>query len=51
MGYKLAYGAILTVSGAVVAGGLGWLLTRGLARAGALNAFPPGQEVREQRAV
>ena len=51
MGYKLAYGGILTVAGALVAGGLGWLLTRGLARAGALGAFPAGQEARESRAV
>ena len=49
--YKLLYAAILTVSGAVIAGGLGWVLTRGLATAGALNAFPPGQEAREHRAV
>ena len=28
-GYKIAYGLILTAAGAVVAGGLGWLLTRG----------------------
>ncbi|GAB3076440.1 ECF transporter S component [Pedococcus soli] len=51
MDYKLLYGAILTVSGAVIAGGLGWLLTRALAKAGALGAFPVGQEVRETRAV
>lgn len=51
MGYKLAYAVILTVSGAVIAGGLGWLLTKALAKAGALNAFPPGQEVRESSAV
>jgi energy-coupling factor transport system substrate-specific component len=50
-GYKIAYGVILTAAGAVVAGGLGWLITRGLATAGALNAFPPGQEAREHRAV
>ncbi len=43
--YKLVYLVVLTVAGAVVAGGLGWLLTRGLARAGALNPLPPGQEV------
>ena len=49
--WKLAYGGILTLSGAVVAGGGGWLVTKALARAGALNAFPPGQEEREQRAV
>ncbi|MFC8504640.1 ECF transporter S component [Pedococcus sp. NPDC057267] len=50
-GYKIAYGLILTAAGAVIAGGLGWLITRGLASAGALNAFPPGQEAREHRAV
>lgn len=49
--YKIAYLVILTVAGAVVAGGLSWLLTRALAAAGALNAFPPGQEARESRAV
>ncbi len=49
--YKLLYGAILTVAGAVVAGGLGWLLTRALASAGALRAFPAGQEARERRQV
>jgi len=51
LAYKLAYGGILTVAGAVVAGGIGWLLVRGLARAGALGAFPAGQEARELRAV
>lgn len=50
-GYKVAYGVILTLAGAVIAGGVGWLLTRALAKAGALNAFPPGQEVRESRPV
>ena len=42
---------ILTISGAVVAGAGGWLLTKALARAGALGAFPAGQEERESRAV
>jgi energy-coupling factor transport system permease protein len=46
--YKLLYGAILTAAGAVVAGGLGWLLTRALAKAGALGAFPAGQEARDR---
>ena len=50
-GYKVAYLVILTAGGAVVAGGLGFLLTRALAGAGALNAFPPGQERREAEAV
>jgi energy-coupling factor transport system substrate-specific component len=48
-GWKLAYAAIFAVSGVVVAGVGGWLLTRALARTGALNAFPPGQEVHEVR--
>lgn len=50
-GYKIAYLFILTAAGAVIAGGLGWLLTRALAAAGALDAFPPGQEHREARAA
>jgi energy-coupling factor transport system substrate-specific component len=49
--YKVIYAVILTAAGAVVAGGVGWLLTKALARAGALNAFPPGQEARESHAV
>lgn len=51
MGWKLAYAGVLAFSGAVIAGLGGWALTRALARAGALNAFPPGQEAREHRAV
>jgi energy-coupling factor transport system substrate-specific component len=51
LGYKLAYLLITMVSGVVVAGAGGWVVTRALARAGALNAFPPGQEAREARAV
>lgn len=49
--WKVSYAAVLALSGAVVAGAGGWLLTRALAAAGALNAFPPGQEHRENRAV
>lgn len=49
--WKLAYAGALSLSGAVVAGVGGWVLTRALAAAGALNAFPPGQEHRERRAV
>jgi energy-coupling factor transport system substrate-specific component len=49
--YKIAYLVILTAAGAVIAGGLGWVITRALAAAGALGAFPPGQEAREARAV
>ncbi|MBM6404408.1 ECF transporter S component [Phycicoccus sp. CSK15P-2] len=48
---KLAYLGTMTASGVVLAGVVAWLLTRALARAGALSAFPPGQEVRESRAV
>ncbi len=48
---KLAYLAAMGVSGIVLAGVVGWLLTRALARAGALSAFPAGQELRESRAV
>ncbi|MEP6856421.1 MAG: ECF transporter S component [Pedococcus sp.] len=51
LGWKFAYAGILTVSGAVVAGAGGWLLTKALAKAGALGAFPAGQEERESRAV
>ena len=49
--HKIAYLVIMSAAGAVIAGGLGWLLTRALASAGALNALPPGQEHREVRAV
>jgi energy-coupling factor transport system substrate-specific component len=48
---KLVYLLTMTVSGVVLAGVLGWLLVRALARAGALSAFPAGQELREARAV
>jgi energy-coupling factor transport system substrate-specific component len=47
IGWKLAYAAIFAASGAVIAGVGGWLLTRALARTGALNPFPPGQELHE----
>jgi energy-coupling factor transport system substrate-specific component len=45
--WKAIYLACGMVSGAVIAGVGGWLLVRALARTGALNAFPPGQEIRE----
>ena len=48
---KLVYLAAMGVSGVVLAGVVAWLLTRALARAGALSAFPAGQEHRETRAV
>ncbi len=50
-GYKIAYlflfGACVAVFGSLLSVGL----TRLLAKAGALNPFPPGQEVRERQAV
>jgi energy-coupling factor transport system substrate-specific component len=45
--WKAIYLACGMVSGAVIAGVGGWLLVRALARTGALDAFPPGQEIRE----
>jgi energy-coupling factor transport system substrate-specific component len=48
---KLVYLLAMGVSGVVLAGGLGWLLVRALAAAGALAAFPVGQEHRESRTV
>jgi energy-coupling factor transport system substrate-specific component len=48
---KLVYLGAMAVSGAVLAGLVGWLLVRVLARAGALSAFPAGQEHRELHAV
>jgi energy-coupling factor transport system permease protein len=48
--YKLIYLGCYALSGAVIAGLGGWLLTRALARAGALNALPAGREALDQRA-
>ena len=48
---KLVYLGAMMLSGAVLAGVVGWLLVRAVARAGALSAFPPGQEHRESHAV
>jgi energy-coupling factor transport system substrate-specific component len=48
---KLVYLVTMGLSGAVLAGLLGWALVRSLARAGALSAFPAGQELQESRAV
>ncbi len=48
---KIVYLGAMGVSGIALAGVVGWLLTRALARAGALSAFPAGQELRESRAV
>jgi energy-coupling factor transport system substrate-specific component len=48
--WKLVYLAAGILSGGVIAGAGGWALTRALARAGALNAFPAGREELERRA-
>ena len=48
---KLVYLLTMSASGVVLAGVLGWMLVRALAAAGALAAFPAGQERRESRAV
>jgi energy-coupling factor transport system substrate-specific component len=48
--WRIVYLVCGAISGAVVAGVGGWMLVRALARAGALNAFPAGQEVRETHA-
>ncbi|MCL1906778.1 MAG: ECF transporter S component [Propionibacteriaceae bacterium] len=45
--HKLVLGGTLMVSGAVLAGLLGWLIVRGLARTGALDRFESGREVRQ----
>jgi energy-coupling factor transport system substrate-specific component len=49
--WKAIYLGCGLVSGALVAGVGGWFLVRALARTGALNAFPPGQEVRESHSA
>ncbi|SDK62533.1 energy-coupling factor transport system substrate-specific component [Cryobacterium psychrotolerans] len=49
--WKLAYLACGVASGALIAGLGGLALVRALARSGALNAFPAGQEFRESRAT
>lgn len=48
--FKLVYLGCYALSGAVIAGIGGWFITRALARAGAVNALPPGRESLEQRA-
>lgn len=50
-GYKLAYLFLLGGSVAIFGSLFSVALTRLLANAGALNPFPPGQEVRERHAV
>lgn len=45
--WRLVYLVCGMISGAFIAGAGGWILVRALARTGALNAFPVGQESRE----
>lgn len=48
---RLAHLGFFALSGAAIAGGGGWLLTRALARAGVLDAFGPGRDVHDRTAV
>lgn len=50
-GDRVAHLAMFALSGAVVAGAGGWLLTRALARASVLDSFGPGRELHERSAV
>lgn len=44
--FTLVYFISTSISGAVIAGGLSWLLARGLAATGALDRFASGREAR-----
>ena len=44
--FAIIYTLSAVVGGAVIAGGLSWLAVRGLARAGALDRFAAGRELR-----
>ncbi|MCL2483191.1 MAG: ECF transporter S component [Propionibacteriaceae bacterium] len=45
--YKPFYLVFLAISGAILAGVLGWLIQRGLANTGALDRFESGRETRK----
>ena len=49
--YKLAYLGCTMLSGAVLAGVVGWLLVRALAATGVLDAFGAGREHQARNAV
>ncbi len=49
--YKLSYLGAFVISGALVAGIGGWVLTAALARTGAIDALPAGQEAARHNAV
>lgn len=44
--YQITYLVCMVVSGALIAGGLSWLLTKALAATGALDRFAAGREAR-----
>ncbi|WP_396133167.1 ECF transporter S component [Agromyces sp. 3263] len=44
--FAIVYAISAVVGGALIAGGLSWLAVRGLARAGALDRFAAGRELR-----
>ncbi|MEJ5919406.1 MULTISPECIES: ECF transporter S component [unclassified Corynebacterium] len=44
--FKMIYASTLFISGAILAGLVAWLLTRALAKTGALDRFAAGREVR-----
>jgi energy-coupling factor transport system permease protein len=48
-GYISLYAVAMAVSGAVLAGVLGWVVVRALARTGALAPFPAGREQADRR--
>jgi energy-coupling factor transport system permease protein len=49
-GFKVGYVVLFMLSGAIVAGLGGWLLTRALARTGAIDALPAGRDAAMERA-
>jgi energy-coupling factor transport system substrate-specific component len=48
--FKVGYLLLFMVSGAVVAGLGGWVLSRAIARTGAIDALPAGREAARARA-
>jgi energy-coupling factor transport system substrate-specific component len=44
--FNLIYLVTMIISGAVLAGGIGWALTKALAASGALSRFEAGREAR-----
>lgn len=50
LNFKLGYGFFFALSGAVVAGLGGWVLTNALARSGAIDALPAGRAAARQSA-